>query len=83
MHVAKTKALISCSVTGPLFLIMQKAGFLIMRLILWMHFCIVWYNKKKSNKQCLFDTPRTVMVNIENDVRIRRPQNICKKQVLS
>ena len=24
-----------------------------------------------------------VMVNIENDVRIRRPQHICKKQVLS
>ena len=38
---------------------------------------------KKGNKQCLFDTPRRVMVNIENDVSIRRPQHICKKQVLS
>ena len=38
---------------------------------------------KKGIKQCLFDTPRRVMVNIENDVRIRMPQHICKKQVLS
>ena len=29
----------------------------------------------KGNKQCLFDTPRTLMVNKENDVRI---QNVLK-----
>ena len=29
---------------------------------------------KKGNNQCLFDTPRTLMVNKENDVRIQRPQ---------
>ena len=28
---------------------------------------------KKGNKQCLFDTPRTVMVNKENDIRIQKP----------
>ena len=28
---------------------------------------------KKGNKQCLFDTPRTVMVNKENDIRTQRP----------
>ena len=33
---------------------------------------------KKGNKQCLFDTPRTLMVNKENDVRIQRPQNMQK-----
>ena len=36
-------------------------------------------NEKKGNKQCLFDTPRRVIVNIENDVRIRRPQHIYAK----
>ena len=28
---------------------------------------------KKGNKQCLFDTPRTVMVKKENDIGIQRP----------
>ena len=28
---------------------------------------------QKGNKQCLFDNPRTVMVNKENDIRIQRP----------
>ena len=28
---------------------------------------------KKGNKQCLFDTPCTVMVNKVHDVRIQRP----------
>ena len=33
---------------------------------------------KKGNKQCLFDTPRTVMVNKKNDIRIQRPKNMQK-----
>ena len=33
---------------------------------------------KKGNKQCLFDTPRILMVNKENNVRIQRPQNMQK-----
>ena len=34
--------------------------------------------KKKGNKQCLFDTPRILTVNKENNVRIQRPQNMQK-----
>ena len=37
---------------------------------------------KKGNKQCLFDTPRTLTVNKENDVRIQRPQNMQKSGFL-
>ena len=40
-------------------------------------------NEKKAISNAYLIPPRRVMVNIENDVRIRRPQNICKKQVLS
>ena len=35
---------------------------------------------ENGNTQCLFDTPRRVKVNIENDVRIRRPQKYAKSR---
>ena len=40
-------------------------------------------NEKKAISNAYLIPPRRVMVNIQNDVRIRRPQNIYKKQVLS
>ena len=35
--------------------------------------------EKKGNKQCLFDTPRMVMVNKNNDVRIQSACNVVAK----
>ena len=38
---------------------------------------------KKGNKQCLYDTPRTVMVDKENYVGIQKAIKICRRQVFS
>ena len=36
---------------------------------------------KKGNKQCLFDTPRTVVVNKENEIRKQRPWKYAKSRL--
>ena len=38
-----------------------------------------WRKWKKGNKQCLFDTPRRVMVNKNNDVKIQSACNVVAK----
>ena len=35
------------------------------------HGHLIWVKMNKGNKQYLFDTPRTLMANKENDVRIQ------------